>query len=119
MQPDTCYGIKIADEPIKYATLFPGEPIQLIDLLTFDEALPLQENSMFLGHMADSFKHSIPRRVDFTNQPLEVIHNLGYEPLVQVFKTTGEQVFPAIKHINLNRFDILATPVFTGYLIYR
>lgn len=60
-----------------------------------------------------------PTRVYFTNQTqVQVLHNLGYLPKVDVLDSSGNEVFADVEHTSDNNFYVRFAANFTGSINY-
>lgn len=61
----------------------------------------------------------LPVSLSFTSQTnLQVLHNRGVRPIVEVFDSSGKKVVTDIYHDSVNEFHVVFASSFTGSLSY-
>lgn len=133
LSPETMYLCQVdcLNSPF-YSVLESGvDPKQWFDFFLISTPLTPLELTALQLHLADIAVHltnyqqnqlltlSGGHRYDFEDTiQVQVIHDLGYRPLVQVFSNTDDLIGVTPKHINDNRFDLMFNPALSGYVIY-
>jgi hypothetical protein len=59
------------------------------------------------------------KKVAFTNQSTVTLdHNLGYNPIIQVYDNDNKECFVEIEQVNSNRSIVRSNSLLTGYILY-